>query len=541
MTHSLVSTNQVRANNIVVDDVPKVFDYNGTSQQAIIHRDTSINIPVQFIGPIPYIPVRTPTCDEMEECIHIHLTSPHGWDINLYPSLEAQAAAIFATADHPWDSREENLVAALGKTTSSSITPDHLSRMWSIDLKSALATLENTTHKWIRHLTTNHIDRQYKTLQRHQQYRQLSGYHGQFASDTFASNVTSTRGNKYFQLFANRGNFAIGTPITKKSKAPEALDRFLHDVDIPSELLTDGAKELHLARWGELCQRYSISQKLTEPYSPWQNHAKRVGGAIKCRVRNMMRQTQTFPRLWDYCWEYVINLRNLTCSDHIYTDKVSPFKKIYGYTPDISEYVQFEWVQWVHYHDPVDPDRVALGRWLGPAHTIGQGPAYHVLTENGTVKVCSTVKSIDGSQHQPDCDAFMQKVDNVIGHNAPSTIQQTDIVADDPYNNLFNTGQCDDDVFDPVETYGVRPLDDYVVEHPRVETDDKFIGCKINFPIEGKMIEGTVSNCKRDSDGFLLSTDNTNPLLDTRIYNVTFPDGSYREYTANLIAEAIIK
>ena len=70
-----------------------------------------------------------------------------------------------------------------------------------------------------------------------------------------------------------------------------------------------------------------------------------------------MQQTNTFLRLWDYCWEYVIQLRIITAHDHIYGESSTPFQQIYGYTPDISELLQFQWFDWVHYHEPTNPNK----------------------------------------------------------------------------------------------------------------------------------------------------------------------------------------
>jgi Reverse transcriptase (RNA-dependent DNA polymerase) len=44
---------------------------------------------------------------------------------------------------------------------------------------------------------------------------------------------------------------------------------------------------------------------------------------------------------------------------------------------------------------------------------------------------------------------------------------------------------------------------------------------------------------KRDDNNHPIGISNTNPLLDTRVYEVQFPDGTEKEYTANLIAEAL--
>ena len=85
-------------------------------------------------------------------------------------------------------------------------------------------------------------------------YTQLGGYLSTFGSNTFMPTVISTRRNKYFQLFCNRGNFVTGTAIPKKSHAHISLDRIIHDIGIMSELLAYGAKELHLGEWEKNCR-----------------------------------------------------------------------------------------------------------------------------------------------------------------------------------------------------------------------------------------------------------------------------------------------
>jgi hypothetical protein len=42
-------------------------------------------------------------------------------------------------------------------------------------------------------------------------------------------------------------------------------------------------------------------------------------------------------------------------------------------TTDISHLCEFAWYDWIWYLDPVDfpEDKRNLGRWLGPAHDIG--------------------------------------------------------------------------------------------------------------------------------------------------------------------------
>jgi hypothetical protein len=50
-----------------------------------------------------------------------------------------------------------------------------------------------------------------------------------------------------------------------------------------------------------------------------------------------------------------------------------PVEAIKGNIPDILEYAQFDWYQYVWYHDPetFPNDNRKLGRWIGVAHDVG--------------------------------------------------------------------------------------------------------------------------------------------------------------------------
>ena len=70
--------------------------------------------------------------------------------------------------------------------------------------------------------------------------------------------------------------------------------------------------------------------------------------------------------------------------------------------------------------------------------------------------------------------------------------------------------------------------------------DDRYIGVKVLLPRFGKEQEATIISRKRTHDGkALVGLPNSNPLLDSRIYTVEFPDGGTREYATNMIAESI--
>ena len=48
-----------------------------------------------------------------------------------------------------------------------------------------------------------------------------------------------------------------------------------------------------------------------------------------------------------------------------------------------------------------------------------------------------------------------------------------------------------------------------------------------------------VIGCKRDHHGRPIGQAHDNPILDTRVYEIEFPDGHVAEYTTNEIAESL--
>ena len=70
---------------------------------------------------------------------------------------------------------------------------------------------------------------------------------------------------------------------------------------------------------------------------------------------------------------------------------------------------------------------------------------------------------------------------------------------------------------------------------PSAEDHDNLIGARITLQHQGESKEGHVANRKRNSDGTLIGTSNQHPVLDSREYEVLFPDGTYVDYSANVL------
>ena len=80
-----------------------------------------------------------------------------------------------------------------------------------------------------------------------------------------------------------------------------------------------------------------------------------------------MRQRKRIPtRLWDYAMVHISKLMNMTARG---SSGRTGHEEITGETPDISEYVDFDFYDWVWYWDTPDKENnPKIGRWLGPSH-----------------------------------------------------------------------------------------------------------------------------------------------------------------------------
>jgi hypothetical protein len=78
------------------------------------------------------------------------------------------------------------------------------------------------------------------------------------------------------------------------------------------------------------------------------------------------------------------------------------------------------------------------------------------------------------------------------------------------------------------------PYIDDLDEHD-VDIYDQYVGTSVHLSIGDKVHTGKVTGRNRGLDGVARGKASDNPILDTRTYNVEFPDGRSEEYTANII------
>jgi hypothetical protein len=287
INHVLLNPNQIRANGIEVDDVPRFLALkHRNSTHSIYFPEEKVRIPLDLDGCISFFNLRTPTCHEINNCTTLVVTShdiewdprspvfkeqedAHEANESILP-IESQDRILYSmhvNSPHvdnldPCDmpSQIYHKLEALSIMASSTmnrrlkIGADELSKKWAIGKQIANDTVKATTQIFIRS-AIHPIERRFRTKNATLRYNHLNTV---FRSDTMFSNTKSIAGNSMAQVFCTEFGFVKVTPMALKSEAAYALQELIHDVGIPKRMHTDDAKELTLGNWKKTCQEHGI-------------------------------------------------------------------------------------------------------------------------------------------------------------------------------------------------------------------------------------------------------------------------------------------
>ena len=210
-----------------------------------------------------------------------------------------------------------------------------------------------------------------------------------------------------------------------------------------------------------------------------------------------------------------------------------------GETADISPFALFGWYEWVMFRDtsvsyPDTP--MVLGRDLGPAIDIGPAMTRKILKETGKVVYRSTVRSLTPDELADEAmklkrKEFTEKVNSALGDGFKYEDFLNDPELEDLGTPTYPTYADDDD--------GESPQAVEADDEPESDADtyDQYVGASVILPMGDKQMSAKVIGRKRMLDGSVSGKANTNPILDTRTYDVQFPDGQTAEISANVIAQ----
>ena len=353
-------------------------------------------------------------------------------------------------------------------------------------------------------------------------------------TDTLESPVPSWfRQNRYAQVFATRFGWSRVFPMRRKADAHDGLSLLAQRDGVPLRIIMDGSKEQTMGLFRKKAKEMGVHVKQTEPHSPWQNAAELTIRELKKGAGRKAMKAKSPKKLWDHVLELESYIRSNTAIAHPELDGQVPETIMSGQTADISPFTALGWYDWIKYYDSVNsyPEhKELLGRWLGPAVDIGPAMTGKVLKANGQIIYTSTYRPLTNDEvANPDEIKARQVFNAAVSAKLGAAMSKPDLSSDDI--------DADTPTFVPYE-------DDDTPSHQLPDTDeitpevaDSYVGAHVNLPIGGTTSEGTVKRRARDANGNLQGRADLNPILDTRTYEVEFPDGRTAEFSANAIAE----
>ncbi|TAN87586.1 MAG: hypothetical protein EYR95_16485, partial [Phormidium sp. SL48-SHIP] len=568
LTHSLINPNQVRNNGIEVRDDP--YDPEGRPL-GIREPETGIEVPMEFIECIVRVNTRAPTIDEINANPCIVMTSDAPWEpakigkkdkysaenISRHAIVSGLTAArnddrkrseceefvagcsevysdnlmlermvksvrisstdtVATESESDSDSEMDEIpmvsVSKMGSRRHTRITAPELARIFSCGIDTAERTLKATTQLAIRH-AVHPLSRRYKTDLMQTACRRLNV---EMHTDTMFGTVKGIRGSAACQVFTD-GDFIWVSPIPTKKHTGMALVDFTHDVGIPDRLRFDSSKE----QMGEgtifmkTVRKKHIHWKRIEPYAHWQNRAENAIKELRRRWRLIRQRRQIPNRLWEYGLTWIAETMSLTVRHG--QDRTAR-EKITGDTPDISEYVDFEFYDWVWYWDmPGGEDNPELGRWLGVAHRIGGSMCYYILAKTGEVISRTSVQHMTREEAEVDGNkSRMSEYDKAIKEK----LGRGDFVLNETPENAFIIDDEDEDVaVEFEEDPGIPEADEF----PTPELYDEYLNSLVMVPEGDGRKEGRVTKRLKDRHGMPVGVRHQNYLMDTRKYEVEFP------------------
>ena len=189
------------------------------------------------------------------------------------------------------------------------------------------------------------------------------------------------------QVFLSaRSRYAYFFPLDRESQNSKALEQYLTDVGAPLVLISDGAQaEVKSEQWKKICNRHHIRRATTEPRKQNQNRAERFVQELKKTAEKLFHRHQGGHHKYDnLLFSHIVDLHNHTGNCELRWS--TPYEKMWGYTPDISN-IRFKWWDrvWYYEHDQKWPARRMLpGRFVGIARNSGDEITYNILTQPET-------------------------------------------------------------------------------------------------------------------------------------------------------------
>ena len=579
MDASLISPIMMRLAGVDVDECPKFLSRKPSIENhSIFFRDLNLRIPMKLDGVISYIPCRSLQVNELhdndgmlEVTPNVETWNPKDDDFGIQEELMVDFSGNVKefkprnfivsslTDERSYDPElfcndVVNMVVSVVRSRDggTKVKPEDLSQLWNISNKMARKTIQATTVLCPRNADDITLNRRYGMNDRMIRYRHLPVV--MFSDTKFASKRAgkSIRNFTAAQVFVTDFDWCALYLLEFERDAPRAFKMLFKDVGVPEKMVMDGARVQVKGDVEKMCNDAGCKIMELEKDSPASNRAERTINELKTSTKYDMKVSKSPLVLWCFCLKRR-SLIHVACARNNYRlAGATPHSYLTGDVTDISNIASFKWYEWVKYRKegaktayPFPSEH--LGKCLGPAENKGNAMSQFVLTMDGAVLPIQTLRKLTESEMESEktaMNAFDEKIKKRYGdHLSPPSNWRARRV------QFSDEGQHDDLLWeneDEPEPERAFPYEDEGgKEHQMPEIDevpdlDRLIGAEVVLPKDGTAMKaGKVIGRALDKRGYPLGVYNEDPMLDSRIYEVMFPDGTINQYSSNLIAESI--
>jgi hypothetical protein len=433
-------------------------------------------------------------------------------------------------------------VSATHARVKRNVQAEHLSKIWRIDLETASKTLDITSQNCARTKSTN-LTRNYATNDKMLRYKRIKEF---FFMDTFFATSKagkSSRGNSCCQLFVTDKGFIYVVPMKKESDVMKAVKQFAKEIGAPEAIICDAARAQISQDMKKFCNEIGTTLRALEEGTPWANKAELYIGLIKEAVRKDMKSANSPISFWDYCIERRARINNLTARDLFQLHGTNPHTAMTSDEGDISNLCQYDWYQWCYYreHTARFPfNREVLGRVLGPAKGEGNDMAQWILKANGNVVPRRTLRPLNTAELHSSTEVKKRQIyDALIERRWGTSMSAPPKVDEDSEEDTF------EEYYDSDEQPRIIPdVEDTVDSNGRLLEQqpmyDRIINAEVQLQNGDEISLGKVKRRALGPDGLTTGSYADNPMLNSIVYEVEFPDGQTKEYAANTIAENML-
>jgi hypothetical protein len=419
------------------------------------------------------------------------------------------------------------------------VQAEHLSKIWKIDMDTASKTIDITSQNVNRKRSAD-LSRNYATNDKMLRYTRIKEF---FFMDTFYSTKKagkSSRGNACCQLFVTDKGFVYVVPMKKESEVLQAVKQFAKEIGAPEALICDAAKAQTSAAMRTFCNEIGTTLRALEEGTPWSNKAELYIGLIKEAVRKDMKASGCPIAFWDYCIERRARINNLTARNLFQLHGTNAHTALTNDEGDISNLCQYAWYEWCFYREQSSKfpfDKEILGRVLGPAKGEGNDMAQWVLKANGNVVPRRSIRPLSVAEEHSPVVSKQQKIFDALvegrwGTSMSAPPKESPDNTFEEYQDDFEEPRIIPEVEDTVDSNG-RLLE----QQPMY---DRLINAEVQLQLGDEMCSGKVVRQSLGPDGRTAGMYDDNPMLNSVIYDIEFPDGQTKEYAANTIAENML-